>query len=478
MAAPAAQEGTRPFGRYRLVEQIGVGGMAIVYRAVADGPEGFTRSFVIKRVLPELSQDPNFAKMLVAEARLSALLHHPGIVQVFELGQVDDEFYLAMKYIEGIDLVTLLNRCLKTQRAIPAGLVCFIIHALATALAYAHDLRDDTGEPLHIVHRDISPSNVMVTPTGAVKLLDFGIAKAADRVRDERTRTGKLKGKIGYLSPEQAEGEDEIDKRADIFCLGIVMHECLTMKRLFRADEDLATLKLVRDAKVPPPSSIVPSIDAEVDAVVLKMLARDPKERYAQCEEVAEALAKIVHRCEVDSSHLRRFINDLGPFDRKVKPLEPLTPSRELAPRRTRLLIGGAGALLLAVTGIVALAVRSPKPPPPPAPIEAVKPAPAPAPAPPIEVAKPPPPAPIKVPVRSDPPGAHIFVDGAARGTTPAVLEVQVPCELSLSLSGYKPAKELVTGPGELKVKLSRTGHGISKSQRHGKHKRGHQTLD
>ncbi len=216
LALPAPTAQGRPFGRYRLIERIGAGGMAIVYRAIADGPEGFARSFVIKRLLPELSRDPNFARMIVSEARLSALLQHPNIVQVFELGQVGDESYIAMEYVDGIDLVMLIKACLKKQAPLPVAAACYIVSEVATALAYAHELCDDGGQSLGIVHRDVTPSNIMVTMTGGVKLLDFGIAKAASAVQEERTRTGSLKGKISYLSPEQAEGY-KVDRRSDIF---------------------------------------------------------------------------------------------------------------------------------------------------------------------------------------------------------------------------------------------------------------------
>src|SRR5262245_61036384 len=178
-------------GRYRLVEPIGAGGMAVVHRAV--DPTG--RVVVIKRVLPSLSRNPTFAKMLVAEARLSSRLRHPGIVEVYELGRVNDEYFLAMEFVDGVDLVRLLNRCIQIARPLPIGLACHVIGQVADALAYAHDLTDDLGRPLGIVHRDVTPSNVMVATDGCVKLLDFGVAKAAEHVVDERTRTGMLKGK-------------------------------------------------------------------------------------------------------------------------------------------------------------------------------------------------------------------------------------------------------------------------------------------
>jgi serine/threonine-protein kinase len=220
MVLPAADDSGAVLGRYKLLERLGAGGMAIVYRALAQSPDGSNREVVIKRVLPELSRDKEFSSMLVAEARLSSRLHHPNIVEVYELGKVGDEFYLSMELVDGFDLVRLLNTCLKAKKPLPVELSCHIAVKMAEALAYAHDLKDIENKPLAIVHRDVTPSNVMVNKKGEVKLLDFGVAKAADRVQNERTRTGTLKGKVNYLSPESAEGLP-VDRRTDIFSLGI-----------------------------------------------------------------------------------------------------------------------------------------------------------------------------------------------------------------------------------------------------------------
>ena len=298
------------FGRYRLLQELGSGGMAVVWRAVIDGPEGFAREVVIKRVLPELSRSEEFVRMMVSEARLSARLRHPGIVQVHELGQVDGEYFLAMEYVDGRDLVTIAERCHDEERPLPVGLACFIAREVAAALAYAHELADDEGRPLCIVHRDVSPSNVMISSAGSVKLLDFGIAKAADHFRRERTQTGVLKGKLSYLSPEQAEGED-LDARSDLFALGIVLHECLTNRRLFAGGDELKTLRLVREAKVAPPSASRSEVPPELDAVVMKMLAKRREDRYASGHEIVAALAPLVHRFEGSAARLRTFTREL-----------------------------------------------------------------------------------------------------------------------------------------------------------------------
>jgi serine/threonine protein kinase len=302
-----------PFGRYLLLERLGEGGMAVVHRARASDAGEDAPTLVVKRIRPELSKDVKFIDMLVAEARLSGMLRHPGIVQVYELGDVDGEFYLAMEDVDGWDLTHIFNRCDQLERRVPVELACLIVHRVALALGYAHALTDPDGKPLNIVHRDISPSNIMISRQGQVKLLDFGIAKATTQVQEERTRTGMLKGKLTYMSPEQAEGE-ATDRRADIFALGVVFWEGLTAQRLFRGDSDLQTLKLVRRADVAPPSRLNPAVTPAIDAIVMKMLARPVAERAASCEEVAAALQPRLDRARVDEASLRRLLEELQPI--------------------------------------------------------------------------------------------------------------------------------------------------------------------
>ncbi|MGZ3427890.1 MAG: serine/threonine-protein kinase, partial [Polyangia bacterium] len=269
---------------------------------------------VIKRVLPELSRDPAFIKMLVAEARLSSRLSHPGIVHTYELGRVRDEYFLAMEYVDGIDLVRMLNRCAASRTPVPIGVACYIAQKVAAALGYAHSLKDAEGRPLEIVHRDVSPANIMVNVAGEVKLLDFGVAKAAEHFQDDRTRTGMLKGKINYLSPEQAEGLP-IDGRSDLFALGIVLHECLTLKRLFRGPSDLVTLRLVRQCEVVPPSHLRPGVPPELDTIVLRMLARDRGQRFASGDEIANALAPVVAATGGSAESVAELVGVMRPMD-------------------------------------------------------------------------------------------------------------------------------------------------------------------
>jgi eukaryotic-like serine/threonine-protein kinase len=271
---PALDRDRTQFGKYTLVERLGRGGMADVWKAKISGPGGFQRTLVIKRILPHLVEDEQFKQMFVAEARLSARLNHANIVQVFELGDVDGEFYLAMEYVRGRDLVNVVRAQL-LKGLPPPGMGAFVARELCRALAYAHALTDDNGTPLRLIHRDVSPSNVMISFDGAVKLLDFGIAKALAEANENRTVTGTLKGKFGYMSPEQVEGK-EVDNRADLFAAGVVLHEILTGKRLFKGASDLQTIAMVRDAKVDPPSLHNPAVPRELDDICLKALARLP----------------------------------------------------------------------------------------------------------------------------------------------------------------------------------------------------------
>ncbi|HEX4460226.1 MAG TPA: serine/threonine-protein kinase, partial [Polyangia bacterium] len=309
------------FGRYRLIERIGEGGMADVYRAEVLGPKGFSRQLAIKRIHTLFAREIDFINMLGTEARVTALLNHPAIVQVYEFGHVEDELYLAMELAEGPDLGRLLMAAEERKIAMPVGVACYIIGQLADALAYAHALHDGEGRPLNIIHRDVTPSNVVISHVGGVKLLDFGIARAAEHVRNERTRTGVLKGKISYLSPEQIDAQ-EIDHRTDEFALGIVFYECLTLARPYKG--------VIRQENLAAPSTLRPDVDTEVDAVVMKMLSAAPGDRFADCAEVATALSPLSRRLGGDALALRDWLTTLGPLPSKAEPMpsEPVEPTR------------------------------------------------------------------------------------------------------------------------------------------------------
>jgi serine/threonine protein kinase len=347
------------FGPYRLVERIGAGGMAEVHRALLDGPGGFQQTVVIKRILRHLGDDPAFARMLLTEARLTALLHHPNIVQVHAVGEVEGVYYLAMEHVDGIDLSSLL-RAARGRLPVPPAVACAIAAEVATALAYAHTRTDADGRPCAIVHRDVSPANVMVAQQGTVKLLDFGIAKAADSLRDVETRTGTLKGKVGYMSPEQASGE-AVDARSDVFSLGVVLHELLTMQRLFHGDDDLQTLKLVRAAAVAPPG-----VDDALDAVVMKMLARRADDRFASCDALLAALRPIAHRLHADRAAVRVYLEALGPVERVVRRLptprdtQTVDPAVSRPPPRRWKRVAMGGAIAAAALSLLMIGGRAP----------------------------------------------------------------------------------------------------------------------
>jgi serine/threonine protein kinase len=296
------------FGKYSLYERIGRGGMAEVFKGRIQGPAGFERMFVVKRILPHLSDDPVFVKMFVDEAKLSARLNHPNIVQIFELGAVEGEYFISMEYVSGHDLAETMRAVWKVSGAPRHDMVAYIGREMCRALGYAHGLRDERGNLLGMIHRDVSPSNVMLSYEGAVKLLDFGIAKAMGDT-PEVTKSGTLKGKYAYMAPEQTEG-DNVDARIDIFAAGIVLHEVLTGRRLFKAQNDIQTIERVRRCDVPPPSQFNPACPPEMDDVVLRALARRPDDRFQSANDMADALDDIVHRAHFTPQLLAAILHE------------------------------------------------------------------------------------------------------------------------------------------------------------------------
>jgi serine/threonine protein kinase len=303
------------FGKYTLFERIGRGGMADVFKGRVQGPAGFERVFVVKRILPHLSDDPQFTRMFIEEAKLSARLNHPNIVQVFELGAVDKEYFIAMEHVRGRDLAETMRTLWARIGPPRPELVAYIGREMCRALAYAHDLTADDGEPLGMIHRDVSPSNVMLSYEGAVKLLDFGIAKALGGEEQESgTQRGTLKGKFAYMAPEQTQGND-VDRRIDIFATGIVLHEILTGRRLFKGENDLQTVERVRQCDVAPPSLQNPLCPPELDGIVLRALARNRDERFQSSSEMADALDDVVHAARFQPGHLSMLMRDLFPTE-------------------------------------------------------------------------------------------------------------------------------------------------------------------
>src|SRR5688572_14815774 len=285
------QPAAKQFGKYYLLERIGAGGMAEVFRAVAMGPEGFQRPLVIKRMLPHLSQDRTFVEMFIDEAKLCGLLSHPNLVQIFEFGSVDDSFFIAMEHVQGETLLAVEVKLAQAGRLAPVGASLEIVRQVCLGLHYAHSLQSSTGQPLGIVHRDVSPANLMLTYHGGVKILDFGIARVAEGLRETRTQAGTMKGKVSYMSPEQIRMEP-IDGRADVFAVGIVLHELLTGRRLFRSTNEYTRARMVLDSVVPLPSSINPDVTGAVDGIVMRALDRTVDARYQDAGQAAAALVK------------------------------------------------------------------------------------------------------------------------------------------------------------------------------------------
>lgn len=304
-----------PFGKYTLFERIGRGGMADVFKARIQGPAGFERTFVVKRILPHLSDDPSFTKMFIDEAKIAAKLSHPNIIQVFELGAVDDEYFMSMEYVRGHDLAETMRTLWARVGPPRPELVAYVGREMCRALAYAHEFTSEDGQVLGMIHRDISPSNVMLSYDGAVKILDFGIAKALGGENAvEETKSGTLKGKFAYMAPEQTVS-NEIDRRIDIFATGIVLHEILTGRRLFKGENDMQTIDRVRRCEVMPPSLFNPLCPPQLDQIVLQALAKNRDERYQSASEMADALDDVVYASRFQATHLAQTMRSLFPAD-------------------------------------------------------------------------------------------------------------------------------------------------------------------
>ena len=298
------------FGRYVLLDRIGVGGMADVFRAVMPGVEGFRRTFVVKRILAERAKSPYFVEMFIQEARINAILHHPNIVQVFDFGNVGGTYFLAMEYVRGRDVSAILRRLREGERTCPVGVATFIAHEVAQALAYAHALAGPDGRPLGMIHRDVSPANIICQRAGGVKLLDFGIAKALGEPEVEKTGQRLFKGKLSYVAPERIK-DQPLDGRSDLFSLGVVLWELLAGRKLFRGKSDFQTLKNVTEMEVPAPSSLRPDVPPELDRIVARVLARDPADRYPTGQALAEELDGVLAALRYQTRALPDLLQEL-----------------------------------------------------------------------------------------------------------------------------------------------------------------------
>jgi serine/threonine protein kinase len=276
--------------RYRITERVAAGGMAEVFRGVAESMRGFKKNIAIKRILPSLTKNKKFVAMFLDEARLSLSLQHANIVQVFDIGHTDDTYFIVMEYVDGVDLKAILDWRRRVGKRIPVAHSLYIIMEICKGLSYAHELTSSENEAaLGIVHRDVSPPNVLLSKQGEVKVVDFGLAKATSQV--EITDPGVVKGKMSYLSPEAARGE-EVDHRADIFAVGILLYEMLTGKRLFYGETDYQTVELVRNAKIPPLRQQNPQVEPELEDIARKALAKRKEDRFQSATDMQDALAQ------------------------------------------------------------------------------------------------------------------------------------------------------------------------------------------
>ncbi|MCP4919134.1 MAG: serine/threonine protein kinase [Proteobacteria bacterium] len=320
------------FGKYHLLEKIATGGMAEVFRARSYGMAGFENILVIKRILDHLSRDDEFVNLFIDEARIAVSLIHVNIVQVFELGEEDGAWYMAMEYVHGLDLARLVNRANKVG-TFPVNLACFILVEALKALQFAHERTDDEGRHLNIVHCDISPQNILISFSGEVKITDFGISRASFQATEQHD---VIRGKYAYMSPEQVEGKP-LDGRSDLFSLGIVAYELLTGRRLFKARSREETLARVKRAEVPSPRGFRPDLSEDLEDFLLKALARFPEQRFNDADEMLDALSAILVR----EGH-RASNNDLASFMKGVieqasakaegKPAPPKRPARSMPP--------------------------------------------------------------------------------------------------------------------------------------------------
>ncbi len=281
-------DAVRRLGRFQIIGRLATGGMAEVYLALSGELPGFRTLIVVKRILPHLASNRQFIRMFLDEARLAALLDHPNVVRIIEVGHDGEEYFLAMELVQGKPLSAVLRKAARERRPPSPALSAYIIAQAASGLGYAHALTDGEGRPLGVVHRDVSPQNVLLSFEGAVKLIDFGVARAFGRVA--HTSPGGLKGKIEYMSPEQASAE-EVDHRADVFALGVVLWEVLTGRRLFRRETELATMRAIVDDPIPRPSEVA-DVPAELDAVVMRALRKRRDARFASAHEMALALER------------------------------------------------------------------------------------------------------------------------------------------------------------------------------------------
>jgi serine/threonine-protein kinase len=297
-------------GRYEILARIGTGGMAEAFRAVARGPGGYRRELIIKSILPKLASDPEFVRLFIAEAKLLGMINHPNVVQVYDFGEQGGRHFLALEYLDGPCLEQILAFLERTQQTMSVSLAAHIAREMCLGLSAAHRLCDSDGQPMHVVHSDATPSNVLTTTAGAVKLVDFGIARTGRRTGT--TQSGTVQGKPSYLSPEQIRG-GAVDARADLFTAGVVLYEMLTRDSPFEGVDALTSLYHVMEKDVPPPSRARAAVPPLLDAVVMRAMQKSPANRFQTAAEMADALAELASE---DGDAREHVANLIGMWDR------------------------------------------------------------------------------------------------------------------------------------------------------------------
>jgi serine/threonine-protein kinase len=439
---------------YQIVRKLATGGMAEIFLARHNSTDGFQRNLVIKRILPEFSEDPSFVQSFLDEAKLAGQLSHPNIVQIYDLGRAQQSYYIAMEYIKGFDISTMLRLCRRSASHLPVSAALRVFCDVCAGLDYAHNAKDLDGNSLGVVHRDVTPSNVIVSMEGPAKLVDFGIAKATAK-GDGKTKTGTIKGKFAYLAPEQVLGKP-IDRRVDVFACGIMLYELLTNSNPFRGETEYQSLQNIVNGVVDPISKKRSDTPPELDDVVKKALVRDPDQRYQSCGELMQAVELAATQAGISLSHaaVHQFLTDhetqlteiearrttdpsgsvSGPsFSASASIANPdfalddarsLTrheaePIIEVQERRPALVIGSVAVAVVALVAVAAVLVRGP--------LVANT----------LSVPQPP-----AIEVISDPPGAQVLVDGVlVTGETPLRLtdvEVGKSYNLRIMRSGFR----------------------------------------
>ncbi|HEV7572018.1 MAG TPA: protein kinase, partial [Thermoanaerobaculia bacterium] len=357
-------DGTK-FGQYVLLEKIATGGMAEVWKARMRGVEGFQKIVAIKKILPHLSDNQDFIEMFVDEAKLAAQLNHNNIIHIYDLGKIQSSYYIAMEYIDGYDLKNILKKAQERDQPLSVEIALFIASKIAAALDYAHRKRDFEDREMGLVHRDVSPQNVLISEEGDIKLCDFGIAKAASKA--SHTQAGALKGKLQYMSPEQAWGRN-IDKRSDIFALATVLFEMLTARKLFAGDNELSILDQVREARVTVPSQFNDEVTPQIDAIVLKALQKDPANRYQTAGEMQRDLDAVLYNFKPTptSADLAIYMHRLAtsiatpPHAMEMHAPEPPQAANELKPLKPAAVVAAPAIPTSMPAAVVATAEKKP----------------------------------------------------------------------------------------------------------------------